>query len=101
MEPMRVLRAAALAIAILSSPAAVRAGDGKDPAAPAGPPTPPPPPSGGLRRSKAFNDTVNHAIDQGVQWLRGLQRPDGAFRFLAIPMVYGSGEGSLGPSALA
>jgi hypothetical protein len=44
---------------------------------------------------------VNRAIDQGVQWVRTLQQGDGSFAIRPVPMFYVSGEGSLGPTALA
>ncbi len=95
MDPMRVLPALAIALALFA-PSAARA---QDKPAPAAPPAPPPPT--GSRRSKAFMDTVNRAIDQGAQWLRTLQLADGSYAVRPVPMFYVSGEGSLGPTALA
>ncbi len=64
-------------------------------------PPPKPAPAGGLRRSKAFTDAVNRAIERGAGFLRTLQLADGSFGLRPIPMFWVSGEGSLGPTALA
>jgi hypothetical protein len=55
----------------------------------------------GLRRSKAFTDAVNRAVERGVGFLRTLQLADGSFGIRPIPAFWISGEESLGPTALA
>jgi hypothetical protein len=87
---MRALPALLLAAVAVLAPE-VRAGD----------PPPKPAPAPGPRRSKAFTQAVDRAIVRGVQFLRTLQLADGSFGLRAIPMFYVSGEGSLGPTALA
>lgn len=89
MPGMRVLPTLLLAAASLA------------PAARAEEPPPKPAPAEGLRRSKAFTDAVNRAIARGVVFLRTLQLADGSFGIRPVPMFWVSGEGSLGPTALA
>jgi hypothetical protein len=96
---MRVLPAALLAAALLA-PAAARAEDPPKPGPPAPAPAPAPP-SAGLRRSKAFVDAVHRAIDLGAKWVRTLQESDGSWSVRRVQAFYVSGEGSLGPTALA
>jgi len=93
MGSMRALPALLVAAIGVLAPA----GRAEDP-----PPKPAPPaPPAGLRRSKAFADAVDRAIARGVQFLRTLQLPDGSFGLRPVPMFFVSGEGSLGPTALA
>ena len=62
---------------------------------------PPPPVPAKPAPSKTFAAAVDRAVERGVPFLRGLQLADGSWGLRPIPMFYVSGEGSLGPTALA